>query len=61
LKILERIVGVHSNPTDLVLDFFAGSGTAGEAAGILGRPFLMVDQNPEAIAVMSSRLGRFER
>jgi site-specific DNA-methyltransferase (adenine-specific) len=56
LGILERIVRVHSNPGDLVLDFFAGSGTTGEAAAKNGRAFCMVDQNPEAIAVMEKRL-----
>jgi len=56
LGILERIVRVHSNPGDLVLDFFAGSGTTGEAAARHGRAFCMVDENPEAIAVMEKRL-----
>jgi site-specific DNA-methyltransferase (adenine-specific) len=56
LGILERIVRVHSNPGDLVLDFFAGSGTAGEAAAKHGRRFLMVDQSAEAIRVMEKRL-----
>ena len=55
--ILERIVRVHSNPGDLVLDFFAGSGTTGEAAARNGRSFCLVDQNAEAIAVMERRLG----
>ena len=39
LRILERIVRVHSDPGDLVVDFFAGSGTTGEAAARL-RPRL---------------------
>lgn len=56
LGILERIVRVHSNPGDLVLDFFAGSGTAGEAAAKNGRAFCMVDASAEAIAVMEKRL-----
>ena len=56
LGILERIVRVHSNPGDLVLDFFAGSGTAGEAAAKNGRAFCMVDESAEAIAVMEKRL-----
>jgi site-specific DNA-methyltransferase (adenine-specific) len=56
LGILERIVRVHSNPGDLVLDFFAGSGTTGEAAARNGRAFCMVDQSAEAIAVMEKRL-----
>jgi site-specific DNA-methyltransferase (adenine-specific) len=57
LGILERIVRVHSNPGELVLDFFAGSGTAGEAAAKNGRRFCMVDESAEAIAVMEKRLG----
>lgn len=56
LGIVERIVKVHSDPGDLVLDFFAGSGTTGEAARNNGRRFLLVDQNPEAIKVMERRL-----
>lgn len=57
LGILTRIVRVHSNPGDLVLDFFAGSGTTGEAAARAGRDFLLVDDNPEACAVMARRLA----
>ncbi len=57
LGILERIVRVHSNPGDLVLDFFAGSGTTGEAATKNGRWFCLVDESAEAIAVMEKRLG----
>ena len=56
LGMLERIVRVHSNPGELVLDFFAGSGTAGEAAAKNGRQFCLVDESAEAIAVMEKRL-----
>lgn len=56
LAILERIVRVHSSPGERVLDFFAGSGTTGEAAARLGRSCVLVDANPEAVAVMRSRL-----
>jgi site-specific DNA-methyltransferase (adenine-specific) len=57
LRILERIVRVHSDPGDLVVDFFAGSGTTGEAAARNGRDYLLVDANPEAVAVMAARLA----
>ena len=57
LKILERIVRVHSRPGDTVLDFFAGSGTTGEAAVRHGRGFVLVDSSPEATAVMARRLA----
>lgn len=55
LGILRRILTASSKPDDLVLDFFAGSGTTGAAALELGRRFLLVDSNPEAIAVMRER------
>jgi DNA modification methylase len=42
-----------------VLDFFAGSGTAGAAAARNGREFLLVDENPAAIAVMEQRLAAY--
>ncbi len=54
--ILRRIVQASSAPGDWVLDFFAGSGTTGAVAASLGRRFVLVDENPEAIAVMRARL-----
>ncbi|MBM4372230.1 MAG: site-specific DNA-methyltransferase [Deltaproteobacteria bacterium] len=59
LGILRRIVRVHSNPGDLLLDPFAGSGTLGEAAGLHGRRAILMDHNPEAVAVMRTRLARY--
>lgn len=57
LKILERIIRVHSNPGDEVLDFFAGSGTTGEAAARHNRNATLIDNNPQAIKVMQKRLA----
>ena len=57
LKLLERIIAVHSDEGDHVLDFFAGSGTTGVAAKSLGRHFTLIDNNPDAIQVMGGRLG----
>ena len=57
LGVLNRIISVHSNPGERVLDFFAGSGTTGEAALIHGRDAVLVDNNPEAIAVMKRRFA----
>ncbi len=58
LGVIERIVRVHSNPGDLVADFFAGSGTLGEAAARLDRDFILIDNNPQAIRVMAKRLSK---
>jgi site-specific DNA-methyltransferase (adenine-specific) len=55
LGILERIVKVHSNENDLLLDFFAGSGSFGEAGYNNNRNVILCDTNPEAIEVMKKR------
>ena len=57
LGVVERIVKVHSRPGDRLLDFFAGSGTLGVAAFEHGRDAVLVDDNPEAIEVMTRRLA----
>ncbi len=57
LGVVHRIVQVHTHPGDRCLDFFAGSGTLGEAALRHGRSAVLVDQHPEALAVMAERLS----
>jgi DNA modification methylase len=57
LGLLERIIRASSNPGDVVADFFCGSGTTGVAAKRLGRRFLLVDSNPEAIRITTERLN----
>ena len=55
--ILKRIISTSSNPGDLVLDFFAGSGTTAKVALDLERYFIVVDNNDQAIEVMKQRLA----
>ncbi|BBB49314.1 DNA-methyltransferase [Pelolinea submarina] len=55
LGILRRIIQASSNPGDTVLDFFAGSGTTAAVCLELGRHFIMVDNNPQALEVMAER------
>jgi site-specific DNA-methyltransferase (adenine-specific) len=57
LGVLQRIIKVHTKPGDCVLDFFAGSGTTGEAAALNDRAYVLIDDNPEAIAVMTKRMA----
>ncbi len=56
--LVRRMVAASSARGDWVLDFFAGSGTLGAAAHQLGRRFVCVDRNPEAVEVMRARLVR---
>ncbi len=55
LGVLRRIIQASSSEGDLVLDFYAGSGTTGAAALELGRRIILVDNNPEAFQVMKNR------
>ncbi|MFH1468461.1 MAG: site-specific DNA-methyltransferase [Pseudomonadota bacterium] len=57
LGVLNRLLAVHSAPGDRVLDFFAGSGTTGEAALRLGRSCVMIDESALAMEVMARRLA----
>jgi site-specific DNA-methyltransferase (adenine-specific) len=55
--VLERIVRVSSNPGDLVLDPFAGSGTTLAVAKRLGRHYLGVELSPEYAERVRQRLA----
>lgn len=59
LGVLERIIRASSPAGGTVLDFFAGSGTTGEAALKLGRQFILVDSNDQAIKVIRKRLAPY--
>ena len=55
--LVRRMVLASSRPGDRVADFFAGSGTLGAVAAATGRRYVLVDANPDAVAVMERRLG----
>jgi len=57
LGILDRIIRASSDPGDLVLDFFAGSGTTGESCLKFGRRFILMDNNIQALETMERRFG----
>jgi len=56
LGVLNRLLKVHTRPGDRVLDFFAGSGTTGEAAVRLGRSATLIDVSEDALRIMARRL-----
>jgi site-specific DNA-methyltransferase (adenine-specific) len=59
--ILRRIVAASSRPGDRCLDPFAGSGTLGAVCAQLGRRFVLVDSNPEAVAIARARVAQFRQ
>jgi len=56
--LLERIIRCATNPGDLVVDGFAGSGTTGVAAHALGRRAILCDTSPVAMANARARMLR---
>jgi site-specific DNA-methyltransferase (adenine-specific) len=60
LGVVERAVKASCIPDGVVMDFFAGSGTSGEAALRNGRQFILVDSNVEAMEVMARRFAGVE-
>ena len=57
LALLERIIRLGSDPGDVVLDPFCGSGTTLVAAKLLGREFIGFDVSADAINITNSRLA----
>lgn len=58
IQLARRIIRASSTPDGSVLDFFAGSGTVGDAAEELGRTWNLVDSNTSAVSVMKERFAR---
>jgi site-specific DNA-methyltransferase (adenine-specific) len=54
--IVRRMVLASTRPGDWCLDFFAGSGTLGAVATKLGRHYVLIDTNPEAVQIARRRL-----
>ena len=57
IKLYQRIITASSNVKDIVLDPFAGSGTTLDAAQSLGRRWIGIEQNPEAINIIKRRIN----
>ena len=56
-KLIDRIIKASSHSGNVVLDFFAGSGTVGESCIELNRNFILIDSNPAALEVMAHRFA----
>ena len=58
--IVRRMVQASTRPGDRCLDPFCGSGTLGAVAHALGRRYVLVDSNPEAVDVARRRLAALD-
>jgi len=59
--LVEKIIKYTTNENNLVADFFSGSGTTITVAQKLGRRWIGVDQNPQAIEVASDRIRQISK
>lgn len=57
-RLLQRIITIATNPGDLVLDSFAGSGTTGSVAHKMGRPWIMVELGDHCHTHIIPRLNK---
>ena len=59
LELAEKVISYYSFKDDVVLDPFAGAGTVGKAAIKLGRRFVLIEQNPQYVAVIREELPKW--
>lgn len=57
-KLIERIIKAHTNESDIVLDFFGGTGTTGAVAHKLNRKYIVCEQLDKHIDIMIRRLNK---
>lgn len=57
-KLMERIIKAASNAGDIVVDFFAGSGTTGYVAQKLGRQFILIEQLENTQKILRERMRK---
>jgi site-specific DNA-methyltransferase (adenine-specific) len=60
MKLMRRIVSMHSKPGQNTLDFFAGSGSFGDASLELGRNTIAIDANQDAIDIIKKRFSKYD-
>ena len=56
--LLKRLVAASTNPGDIVLDFFAGSGTTGAVAHKMSRQYILVEQIENQQKILQERLKK---
>lgn len=56
LAVIDRLIKTSSNPGDIVLDCFGGSGTTAVSAINNGRQFILIEREPEYVAIANQRI-----
>ena len=56
LSLISDLIKKHSNPGDMVLDTFAGSGTTGHASILTDRKYILVEKEEKYFEIIKNRL-----
>lgn len=54
---IKRVIDLHTESVDTILDCFAGSGTTGVVAKQLGRNYILIESDKEYVDLINERLG----
>lgn len=60
LRLMQSIIQIHTNPGDVILDPFMGSGSTGDAALSLKREFIGVELSEEFFNMSKTRLSKYD-
>jgi site-specific DNA-methyltransferase (adenine-specific) len=60
LQLILDLVNKHSNPGDLVLDCFAGTGTTAHACKLSNRNFIMIEKEKNYFEMIEKRLNKLD-
>lgn len=58
LQLISDLINKHSNPGDLVLDTFAGTGTTAHACLNLNRNYIMIEKDENYFNIMTDRINK---
>ena len=61
LKLMKDIIQIHTNPNEVVLDPFMGSGSTGAACLELGREFIGIERDKKFFAMAQKRLESYNK
>jgi len=60
LSLIKDLVEKHSNPGDVVLDTFAGTGTTGHACQLSSRKYILIEKDENYFEIIGERLNNLE-
>jgi len=58
LSLITKLIEKHSNPGDLILDCFAGTGTTGHACSLIDRKFILIEKEQKYFNIIEERLNK---